>query len=98
MVIALVPFVLVLVIFGLIFSLSFYKKRLDHKQIMAAIEKGTPLSELRPAKQPSPAWIKSITIGIALLLVSLPFLGPFISSGHFSEESLMPFGILFAIG
>jgi len=27
------------------------KKRLEHKQILAAIERGTPLSELRPPKQ-----------------------------------------------
>jgi len=36
-----------LIVIGMIY---YYKKRLEHKQIMAAIEKGTPLSELRPPK------------------------------------------------
>ena len=88
-----------IIIVGLVYYL---KKRLEHKQIMAAIEKGTPLSELRPAKPTGPLWIKSITIGIALLLVSLPFLfrflEPFIRRDYVSENALMPGGILFAIG
>jgi hypothetical protein len=43
---------------------------------MAAIEKGTPLSELRPAK-PKPAgpagplWMKHLTAGIVLLSIAL---------------------------
>jgi hypothetical protein len=36
------------IVVGVVYYL---KKRLEHKQIMAAIEKGTPLSELRPPKQ-----------------------------------------------
>ncbi|MEK7992568.1 MAG: hypothetical protein AAB403_02080, partial [Planctomycetota bacterium] len=40
-------------------------------QIMAAIEKGTPLSELRPPKQNGTLWIKNLTIGIALLVIGL---------------------------
>lgn len=54
-----------IIIIGVIYYL---KKRLEHKQIMAAIEKGTPLSELRPLKQTGPTWIKSLTAGIALLI------------------------------
>ncbi len=60
-----------IIVVGLVYYL---KKRLDHKQIMAAIEKGTPLSELRPAKKASPSWIKSLTAGIALLIVAVVFL------------------------
>ena len=88
-----------IIVIGLIYYL---KKRLEHKQIMAAIEKGTPLSELRPVKPTGPGWIKSFTIGIALLLISLPFLfrflEPLLRRSYISEATLMPFGILFAIG
>ncbi|MHC4681693.1 MAG: hypothetical protein ACYTEK_23725 [Planctomycetota bacterium] len=56
------------VIVGLVYYL---KKRFEHKQIMAAIEKGTPLSELRPPKPNGALWIKNLTIGIALLIIGL---------------------------
>ena len=56
------------VIVGVVYYL---KKRLEHKQIMAAIEKGTPLSELRPPKPNGTLWIKNLTIGIALLVIGL---------------------------
>jgi len=51
----------------------YYKKRLEHKQIMAAIEKGTPLSELRPPKPVGLLWIKYLTMGIALLIIGIGF-------------------------
>ncbi len=60
-----------LITIGLIY---YFKKRLEHKQIMAAIEKGTPLSELRPvepAKQAGPLWIKNLTAGIAMIIVGI---------------------------
>ena len=88
-----------IIVVGVIYYL---KKRLAHKQIMAAIEKGTPLSELRPPKPAGPIWIKSLTIGIALLVISLPFLymflGPLIRGDRPEEGVLFPFGIFFAIG
>jgi len=61
-----------IIIIGLIYYL---KKRLEHKQIMAAIEKGTPLSELRPPKPKlaGPLWIKCLTTGIVLLAIALGF-------------------------
>ena len=50
----------------------YFKKRLEHKQIMAAIEKGTPLSELRPVKKHTgPAWIRAYTSGIAMLIIAV---------------------------
>ena len=58
------------IIIGVVYYL---KKRLEHKQIMAAIEKGTPLSELRPPKQNGRLWIKNLTIGIALLIIGTGF-------------------------
>ncbi len=60
-------------IIGLVY---YFMKRLEHKQIMAAIEKGTPLSELKPPKQKQNGalWIRSLTFGIALLIIGLAYL------------------------
>jgi hypothetical protein len=55
--------------------LYYMRKRLEHKQIMAAIEKGTPLSEIRPpkVKPVGPVWIRYISFGIAAIISSLGF-------------------------
>lgn len=58
---------LLILVGGLFYYL---KKRLEHTQIMTAIEKGTPLSELKPVKEPGPLWIKNLTAGIALLIIA----------------------------
>ena len=62
-----------IIVVGVVYYL---KKKLEHKQIMAAIEKGTPLSELRPPKQKQNGalWIRSLTFGIALIIIGLAFL------------------------
>ena len=61
-----------IIVVGVIYYL---KKRLEHKQIMAAIEKGTPLSEIMPPKpKPAgPAWIKYVSTGIMLIIIGLGF-------------------------
>jgi len=59
-----VPFLII----GLVI---YFTKRFEHKQILAAIEKGTPLSELRPPKQNGTLWIKNLTVGIALIIIGL---------------------------
>jgi hypothetical protein len=61
-----------IIVVGVIYYL---KKRLEHKQIMTAIEKGTPLSEIMPPKpKPAgPAWIKYVSTGIALIIIGLGF-------------------------
>jgi len=90
-----------IIIIGLIY---YFKKRLEHKQIMAAIEKGTPLSELRPVKPAEPVgplWIKNLTAGIAMLIVAaglacLPLLGYFNGPPTFVYFVIAV--ILFAIG
>jgi len=74
-----------IIVIGLIYYL---KKRLEHKQILAAIEKGTPLSELRPPKPVGPLWIKYLTAGIALLIIGIGFglllgFGPLIESDSY---------------
>lgn len=65
------PFIVMIV---LIIMLTWYflnKKRLEHQQILAAIEKGTPLSELMPAKQKASNWIINLSAGIGLSLMGL---------------------------
>jgi uncharacterized membrane protein YbhN (UPF0104 family) len=60
-----------IIVVGLVYYL---KKRFEHKQIMLALEKGTPLSELRPvepATSPGPLWIKNLTAGIAMLIIAV---------------------------
>lgn len=84
-----------IIVVGVIYYL---KKRLEHKQIMAAIEKGTPLSDFIPPKpKPAgPAWIKYVTTGIMLLIIGLSFtlFNP-MNTRHFGMSIFM---ILCAIG
>jgi amino acid transporter len=62
------------IILGLVY---YFKKRLEHKQILAAIEKGMPVSELniRKAKEDDkttgPGWVKDITKGITCLIIAV---------------------------
>jgi len=86
----------VAIIIGLI---TFFCKRLEHKQILAAIEKGTPLSELKPPKrqQNGSLWIKNFTFGIALMIIGLSLLlvvGPRRMGGASTLFAL----VFFAIG
>lgn len=57
-----------IIVIGVIYYL---KKRLEHKQILAAIEKGTPLSEIIPPKpKPAgPAWIKYLSLGVGMFII-----------------------------
>jgi hypothetical protein len=65
------PFLIVIVLIVMLTWYFLNKKRLEHQQILAAIEKGTPLSELRPAKQKGPNWIINLSAGIGLSLMGL---------------------------
>ena len=78
-----------IIIIGLIYYL---KKRLEHKQIIAAIEKGTSLSQLRPVKPTGPLWIKNLTAGIALLIVAAGIVCIQLATGYDYGQS---FGIYF---
>lgn len=80
-----------IIVIGVIYYL---KKRLEHKQILAAIEKGTPLSEIMPPKpKPSgPPWIRYLSIGIALIIIGFGFIvGPGIGRGF---EAVIAFVLL----
>jgi len=77
------PAIIVFIIFSsltvvaiVIGLLIFFAKRLEHKQILAAIEKGTPLSDLKRTKpEPvGPVWIKYLTGGITIIFIGLAFM------------------------
>jgi hypothetical protein len=61
------------IVIGVIYYL---KKRFEHKQIMLALEKGTPLSELRAVKPKpvGPPWVKYLSSGILILAIGLAFI------------------------
>ncbi len=61
------------IVIGVIYYL---KKRFEHKQIMLALEKGTPLSELRAVKpRPvGPMWIKYLSSGVLIFAIGLAFI------------------------
>jgi sterol desaturase/sphingolipid hydroxylase (fatty acid hydroxylase superfamily) len=85
----------VAIIIGLI---AYFCKRLEHKQILAAIEKGTPLSELKPPKkeqQNGSLWIRSLTFGVAMMIIGLGWwlAGP----GYGHEKTFIAF-ILIGVG
>jgi hypothetical protein len=82
-----------IIIIGVVYYL---KKRLEHKQIMTAIEKGTPLSELRPPKQNGSLWIRNLTIGVALVVIGLGLL--FSRVGHGAPFGSTTALILLGIG
>ena len=84
-----------IIVVGLIYYL---KKRLEHKQIMTAIEKGTPLSEIMPPKpKPAgPAWIKFVSTGIMLIIIGLGF--TFLNPMHTSDVGALIFAVLCGVG
>ncbi|MHC4346892.1 MAG: hypothetical protein ACYSUP_19685 [Planctomycetota bacterium] len=62
--------VAVLAVAALLLCYLFYRKRVEHKQIMAAMAKGIELSVLRPARL-GLVWITSLTVGVGLLIVGI---------------------------
>jgi hypothetical protein len=84
-----------IIVVGIVYYL---KKRLEHKQIMAAIEKGTPLSDFIPPKPKlaGPAWIKYVTTGIALIIIGSGF--TFLRPMHTKDVGMSIFIILCGIG
>ena len=84
-----------IIVVGVVYYL---KKRLEHKQIMTAIEKGTPLSEIMPPKpKPAgPAWIKYLSIGIMLVIIGLGF--TFLDPMSTSHSRAFIFTVLCGVG
>lgn len=92
-----------IIICGIVYYLN---KRLEHKQIMAAIEKGIPFPDLKPPKPKGSTWIKNFTAGITLLILAAGFLcfglfrnhhNGFHHFGFRSGNLVLPL-ILFAVG
>ena len=87
-----------IIVVGVIYYL---KKRLEHKQIMAAIEKGTPLTDFIPPRPPKPkpvgpAWIKYVSTGIALIIIGLGF--TFLNPMYTNDIGALIFVVLCGIG
>ncbi len=53
---------------------GYLKRRMRHKEIMAAIEKGVPLTELKINVGDSPKWVGSIYAAIVCLIIGLSVL------------------------
>jgi hypothetical protein len=74
--------VAVLAVAGLLLCYLFYRKRLEHRQIMTAMAKGIELSGLRPVRL-GLVWITSLAVGVGLLIIGIgavvlaDFTGPF---------------------
>ena len=98
---AMVFLTIVLVVLVVIswFLFSFFARRFKHKETMAAIEKGIPLSEIKPK---GAHWITNISIGIGFIIISLPFLVDFLDGfiryNFLREKGLQVFAVFFAIG
>ncbi len=83
------------IVVGVVYYLM---KRFEHKQIMTAIEKGTPLSELKPPKKQmnGSLWIKTLTFGVALMIIGLSLLlvvGPRRMGGASTLFAFVFFGV-----
>ena len=84
-----------IIVIGIVY---YYMKRLEHKQIMAAIEKGTPLSEIMPVKPKEGTWISDISKGIAMLIIAMATAIIFGAMLFFSHNMrLFPFGVFLII-
>jgi hypothetical protein len=79
-----------IIVIGIVYII---KKRLEHKQIMAAIEKGTPLSELRPAQQNGSLWTRNVAMGIGLLVIGIGWVFVMPGGGPYVLVALILVGI-----
>jgi len=94
------PFIMIVLIVAILTWYFLNKKRLEHQQILAAIEKGIPLSELRPVVKKGADWIISLTVGVAFLLmgIGMAIVSLIYFCGGASFGLLMPSVVFFAIG
>jgi len=95
---SLIPIMGMLVI-GLV---CYLEKKQEHRQILAAIEKGVPVSELKLKKAEAkknnktagPGWVKDITEGITFLVIALGIGFVFYNLIHMGP---MPFALLWIV-
>ena len=97
----------ILLIFVLVFVPSLFvylNRRLDHRQVMAAIDKGIPLSELSRARTRNPSWTRNLSLGVAFLVGSLTCVFFLIATTlrsegkYFSASALVGAGVFLSIG
>jgi membrane protease YdiL (CAAX protease family) len=64
---------LFLLLLPLLFVLAFlfYRKKLQHQQILVAIEKGVPVSDLIARPRNEINWVKNLAAGIGLLFIGV---------------------------
>ncbi len=78
----------------LILLIVFYKKKYQHQQILAAMEKGLPITDLITKPQPRNRevnWVSNLSAGIGFLFVGLALAGFFVWRNVASGvESLEP--------
>ena len=67
---ALIIFLLLLPLLMAI-GVVYYKKKWQHQQILAAIEKGIPVSELMARPANGINWIRNLSAGIGLLVIAV---------------------------
>ncbi len=91
----------------LILLIVFYKKKLQHQQILVAMEKGLPITDLIAKPQPRNRevnWVSNLSAGIGFLFVGLALAGYFVwtnvAPGVTSVEStflILPI-VIFGLG
>ncbi|MBU2596779.1 MAG: hypothetical protein KJ757_04375 [Planctomycetes bacterium] len=91
------PFIMIVLIAAMLTWYFLNKKRLEHQQILTAIEKGTPLSELRPVKQKGPNWIINLSAGIGLSLMGLGLIAVILSVTKCQLDDGAGFGLFIAL-
>jgi len=76
MLVVLIVFTAPAIPFLVIGMVYYYKKKLEHKQILTAMEKGVPISELslrapKEKKSDGPGWVRDQSKGITLLIIGI---------------------------
>jgi hypothetical protein len=90
------PFIMIVLIVAILAWYFLNKKRLEHQQILAAIEKGIPLSELRPVVKKGAGWIISLTIGVAFLIMGIGMVIVSLISFNYYSADDASFGLFIA--
>lgn len=90
-----VVFASIIILAIVIGFVAFFSNRFKHKQIMAAIEKGIPLPEIRPVRCNGVSWVRSLTGGIIIVSLALAFVfaGPYMGRGPGLFVAIILFGV-----
>jgi hypothetical protein len=83
---ALYLFILVLPML-FILGLIYFKLKFRHQQILAAIERGQPITDLIASKPSEISWIRNLAAGVGLIFIGLAILIGLIVSGYFGQNT-----------